>query len=135
MIATAHYLSITQPHGIAQRTWGLVGKVTTSDAQPIHQILCFAIKPQSTGHFLAEKVGFFPILELPHWIEFVVRDVSAAVAPKTPPYFCLSSGLSNCALPWAVLRRRKLGAADSSATNIEMSSSFAEIRELILRDE
>ena len=87
MIATAHYLSITQPHGTAQRTWGLVGKLTTSDAQPIHQILCFAIKPQSTGHFSAEKVGFFPILELPHWIEFVVRVVSAAVAPKTPPLF------------------------------------------------
>ena len=57
------------------------------------------------------------------------------VEPPKTAYFCESSGLSNCALPWAVLRRRKLGAADSSASDIEMSSSFAESREFIFREE
>lgn len=55
--------------------------------------------------------------------------------PPQTPYFCESSGLSNCALPCAALRRRKLGLAASSASDIARSSSFAEIRELILREE
>ena len=53
---------------------------------------------------------------------------------RNTAYFGESFGLSNCAFPCAVLRRRKLGAL-ASMIRLSSDSSFAEIRDLSLRDE